>query len=137
MHPKDPYKRVDVLPSAANIKVALHGTTLAETPFSMHLYETKLPVRYYLPLTSISQQHLRPSAKGTKTQCPYKGESEYYDVALKDENGKEQVYSDLVWYYNSPNIECAGIKGMACFYNEKVDVWVDGEKEQQPKTHFA
>lgn len=99
----------------------------------MHLYETGLPVRYYLPLPSIDQSLLRPSAKDTHTDCPYKGTASYFDVVLPD--GK--IYPDIVWYYNSPNLECAGIKGMACFYNEKVDLSVDGVTEEKPKTHFA
>lgn len=137
VHPKDPFKRVDVIPSSAVIKVGSMDTVLAEAPFAMHLYETSLPVRYYLPMTSINQSYLRPSAKGTRTECPYKGEAEYYDVVLKHNNGEEEVFPDLAWFYTNPNLECAGIKGMACFYNEKVDVWIDGKKEETPKTHFA
>lgn len=103
----------------------------------MHLYETSLPVRYYLPTTAIDQSHLRPSAKGTKTQCPYKGEAEYYDVVLPGKDGQEEVFPDLVWFYTNPNLECAGIKGMGSVYNEKVSVWIDGRKEITPKTHFV
>lgn len=134
VHPKDPFKRVDAIASGRSIKVSLHGTVLAESPFAMHLYETMLPVRYYLPFTAINEKYLRRSK--TKTLCPYKGEAEYYDIVIKLD-GEEKTFKDLVWYYTCPNMECAGIKGMACFYNEKVDLWVNGEKEQRPNTHFG
>lgn len=98
----------------------------------MHLYETGLPVRYYLPLTSIDVSKLKPSGK--KTQCPYKGEAEYYHVML---DGKE--HTDIVWFYTNPTIECAAINALCCFYNEKVDIsimengrWVKLDRSKTP-----
>ena len=96
----------------------------------MHLYETGLPCRFYLPLTSINPALLRPSQ--TRTQCPYKGEAEYYSVEV---DGK--LYEDVVWFYNRPTLECGTIVGLACFYNEKIDIVLDGEKLERPVTHFG
>lgn len=136
MHPKDPFKRVDLVASSRPIRVLLEGQTLAETSWSIHLYETLLPRRYYIPLTSIKQSLLRRSE--TKTKCPYKGEAEYWDIVLPSRDGKEgKVYKDLVWTYVRPTLECGTIAGLACFYNEKVDIEVDGEAEQRPKTFFG
>jgi uncharacterized protein (DUF427 family) len=84
-----------------------------------------LRVRYYLPATAVDPSILRPST--TRTVCPYKGDAEYYDVVLQ-ENGEEKVYKDLVWWYRYPTLECSAIAGMLCFYNEKVDMYLDGEK---------
>ncbi|XP_014562331.1 hypothetical protein COCVIDRAFT_32774 [Bipolaris victoriae FI3] len=121
-HPKDPYKRIDILSSARSIRVALDGVTLAETTSALFLLETTLRTRYYVPPTSVSWEFLEPSE--TKTLCPYKGQAEYYHVHV---NGK--VYRNLVWYYRYPTMESAPIAGYLCFYNEAVDVWVDGVKE--------
>jgi len=129
-HPKDPYHRVDTLTSLRPVKVSLNGKVLAESPYSVHLYETKLPCRFYIPLSTIDQTILRKNSK--TTQCPYKGTAEYYDVILGDE-----VHEGLVWYYNQPNMECAQIIGLCCFYGEKVDLEVDGEKIERPKTPFS
>ena len=100
----------------------------------MHLYETGLPVRYYLPLTAVNPAVLTKSDK--RTQCPYKGEAEYYNVSV----GGEQ-YTDIVWYYDRPTMECATVTGLCCFYNEKVDISIqtDGrwEKLERPKTPFS
>lgn len=123
-HPKDPYKRIDILHSTRNIKVAVDGVTLAETSSALFLLEPTLPTRYYLPPTSVSWEHLRRS--DTETLCPYKGRANYYHVVV---NGKE--YRDLVWYYRYPTSDSMPIAGHMCFYNEKVDIWVDGIQEQR------
>ena len=62
----------------------------------------------------------------TETYCPYKGKAGYWDVEV---GGK--VSKDLVWFYQYPTAESALVAGHLCFYNEKVDVWVDGEKEKR------
>lgn len=105
VHPKDPFKRVDVLPSTRHIQVFINDVKVADSTSSMHLYETSLPCRFYVPLTDVDVSTLRPSK--TKTQCPYKGEAEYYSV----ETGEGEVAKDVVWYYERPTLECAKIEG--------------------------
>jgi len=122
-HPKDPFHRVDILPTGRHVRVTLAGTTLADTASEggvMGLWETNFPARWYLPRTAVNWQHLRPSA--TKTGCPYKGQASYYDAVIE---GKE--YKDVVWWYESPTSESAAIKGMLCFYPDKVATEVDGK----------
>ncbi|KAI8943064.1 hypothetical protein NX059_001100 [Plenodomus lindquistii] len=121
-HPKDPYKRIDILPSTRHIKISLNGVTLAETSSPLLLLETTLRTRYYVPPTSVNWGVLTPS--GTTTLCPYKGRAEYYHVEVEG-----RVYRDLVWYYRYPTSESAPVAGYLCFYNEFVDVFVDGVKE--------
>lgn len=130
VHPKDPFRRVDILPSSRPIKISLNGITLAESPSSVHLLETGLPTRYYLPLASVNQEYIRQSNLITK--CPYKGDAEYYDVVIDG-----QSFPSLVWYYRLPTLESAGIAGLVCFYNEKVDITLDGKLLERPKTHFG
>jgi uncharacterized protein (DUF427 family) len=81
-------------------------------------------------LSAVDQAVLRPSDLITK--CPYKGEAEYYDVVVGGE-----TYKNLVWYYRLPTAESASIAGLVCFYNEKVDTYLDGKLLERPKTHFA
>lgn len=123
-HPKDPYKRIDILHSTRSVKIGIDGVTLADSSSPLLLLETTLRTRHYLPPTSVKWEYLRKSS--TETLCPYKGRANYYDVVV---NGKE--YRDLVWFYRYPTSESAPIAGYMCFYNEKVDVWIDGEKEQR------
>lgn len=121
-HPKDPYKRIDILHSTRNVRITLDNVTLAESSRPVLLLETTLRTRYYLPPTSVNWEHLSPST--TETLCPYKGRANYHHV-----NVNSNEYRDLAWYYRYPTMESAPIAGYVCFYNEKVDVWIDGVKE--------
>jgi uncharacterized protein (DUF427 family) len=123
-HPKDPYKRIDILSSTRSIKVSVDGVMLAESSNPLLLLETTLRTRYYLPPTSVNWEYLVQSE--TATLCPYKGRANYYHVKV---NGK--VHRDMVWYYRYPTPESAPIAGYMCFYNEMVDIWVDGEEEER------
>lgn len=123
-HPKDPYKRIDILHSTRDIRVGIDGITLAESSAPLFLLETTLRTRHYLPPTSVNWEFLRKS--DLETLCPYKGRANYYHVVV---NGRE--YPNLVWYYRYPTSESAPIAGHMCFYNEKVDIWIDGEKEER------
>ncbi|KAI1109950.1 DUF427-domain-containing protein [Nemania sp. NC0429] len=129
VHPKDPFKRVDVVFSARPVRVLVEGVEVARSPASFHLYETGLPLRLYLPLTAVRADVLRKS--DTVTACPYKGEANYYDIVLPradgDGGGGEKRLKDVVWYYTNPKMECAGIAGYVCFYNERVDIELDGK----------
>jgi uncharacterized protein (DUF427 family) len=129
-HPRDPYKRVDILASSRHVRVEVDGVTVAESPRPHILFETGLPPRYYLPLTDVRTELLRPSK--TQTHCPYKGTASYWSVQTP--LGLRQ---DLVWIYRSPLPESQKIAGLACFYNEKVDIFLDGELQRRPRTPFS
>jgi uncharacterized protein (DUF427 family) len=122
VHPRSPYSRVDVLPSSRHVVVRIGGEVVADTHKPTLLFETGLPTRWYLPLPDVRIDLLVPS--GTRTSCPYKGHASYYSVRVGDE-----VHEDVVWYYDTPLRESAGIAGLVCFYNEKVELEVDGRRE--------
>jgi len=112
--------------------VNVEGTVVAESHRPTMLFETSLPRRHYLPLTDVRMDLLRPSA--TRTRCPYKGEAVYWSVVLPDGGA---VRRDLVWSYPSPVRESTPIAGLLCFYDEHVDVTVDGEPQPRPVTAFS
>ncbi len=122
VHPRDPYSRVDILASSRTVRVEIHGTTVAETDQPRILFETGLPPRYYLPLTSVRMDLLRPSK--LQTQCPYKGTASYWSVNVDD-----VLVEDVVWTYPSPLAESQKIAGLVAFYNDRVDLYIDGEKQ--------
>ena len=130
VHPRDPYSRVDVLPSSRHVRVEIDGEVLADSHHPVLLFETGLPARYYLPKQDVRMDLLTPS--DLETACPYKGTAEYYDVTVAGE-----THEGLAWWYRSPLPESTGIGGRISFYNEKVDVIVDGEPEERPQTHFS
>jgi uncharacterized protein (DUF427 family) len=128
VHPRDPYHRVDVLKTDRHIRVSLDGELLAETSRAMALFETNLPVRWYMPAADVVTT-LEPS--DTVTRCPYKGAAAYYSVG-DGEGGK-----DVIWYYDDPLDEVLGIKGLLCFFNERVDIELDGELQERPESPWS
>ncbi|RFU27440.1 hypothetical protein B7463_g8898, partial [Scytalidium lignicola] len=123
-HPKNPYTRIDILPSSRKITVKVGGVQIAESSSSMFLFETGLRTRYYLPKTSVQWKYLTKS--DTTSKCPYKGLAQYYNIVI---DGKE--YKDTIWWYEYPITESAAVAGHVSFYNEKVDIYVDGVLEEK------
>jgi uncharacterized protein (DUF427 family) len=129
-HPRDPYTRVDILNSSRHVRVVVAGKTVAETHRPSILFETGLPPRYYLPLPDVRGDVLRPST--TLSHCPYKGTASYWSVEVDG-----QRFEDLIWIYRAPLPESQKIAGMACFYNEKVELIIDGQVQERPHTKFS
>jgi uncharacterized protein (DUF427 family) len=129
-HPRDPYTRVDILPSSRHVRIEVDGTTIAESTSPWLLFETGLPVRYYLPMTHVRMDLLTPT--DSETHCPYKGQAEWWSVRAAD-----GVRGDLAWSYRTPLPESQKIAGLIAFYDEKVDVYVDGVRQERPVTKFA
>jgi uncharacterized protein (DUF427 family) len=129
-HPRDPYSRVDILASTRHVEVSLDGVALADSHSPRILFETHLPPRYYLPLPDVRLDLLIPSS--TTSHCPYKGTASYWSVKVDG-----QVYEDIVWCYRTPLPESQKIAGLVCFYNEKVDIRLDGELQARPRTKFS
>lgn len=129
-HPRNPYARVDALRSHRHVTASLNGVTLADTTTPVLLFETGLPTRYYVDKTDVRFEHLEPSK--TSTLCPYKGvTTEYWSVRTGHD-----VHADLAWCYHYPLPAVGAIAGMVAFYDEKVDVTVDGVPQPRPSTHF-
>ncbi len=137
-HPRNPYVRVDALRSHRHVRVELDGpdgpdgiVVVADTHSPVLLFETGLPTRYYIDPTDVAFEHLEPSS--TQTLCPYKGTtSGYWSVRVGD-----TVHPDLAWTYHYPLPAVAPIAGLVAFYNEKLDISVDGAALPRPHTHFS
>ena len=128
-HPRDPYHRIDVFPTTRHVRVLRDGHVLAETRRAKILYETALPPRYYMPVEDVRAE-LLPSA--TKTRCAYKGSASYWSV-----RGGERVYDDLVWTYPDPQLDAEPVRNLVCFFNERVDLEIDGERGERPRTQWS
>lgn len=130
VHARDPYKRVDILRSSRHVRIEIEGVTVAESHQPILLFETGLPVRYYLPRTDVRMDLLVPTT--TRTECPYKGTAEYWSVVVDGTR-----HEDVVWSYPFPTAEAYKIAGSMCFYDELVDVYVDEERLERPITPFS
>jgi uncharacterized protein (DUF427 family) len=130
VHPRNPYSRVDALRSTRPVRIELDAVVLAESSSPIMVFETGLPTRYYLNRTEVRFEHLTPTA--TVTRCPYKGTTTgYWSVVIEGE-----VHDDLAWCYDFPTRQLLPIAGLVAFYNERVDVFVDGVPLERPRTHF-
>lgn len=130
VHARDPYKRVDVLASARHVQVIIAGETIADTRQPYLLFETHAPTRYYIPREDVRMDLLTPTTHTSR--CPYKGSAQYWSVTLGD-----QTVENIVWSYPDPIPENRKIKDLLCFFNEEVDLSVDGELEPRPLTPWS
>ncbi|NYJ08843.1 DUF427 domain-containing protein [Petropleomorpha daqingensis] len=131
VHPRNPYTRVDALRSTRTVRVELEGVLLAESSSPVLVFETGLPTRYYLPRPALQLAALEPS--DSVTECPYKGRtSAYWSVRIGD-----ALHRDLAWSYDFPTRQLLPIAGLVAFYNEKVDISLDGQLLERPRTHFS
>lgn len=126
-HPRDPHKRVEALASSRHVEVSLDGTVLAESTDPVLLFETNLPTRYYLPREDVRLDALEPSRN--RSRCPYKGAAEEYWSAPGAEN--------VAWSYAAPFPAVHKIAGRIAFYNELVDITVDGVPQERPRSIFS
>lgn len=128
-HPRDPFKRIDTRGSSRHIVIEIGGKTAAESRRPTLLFETYLPTRYYLPVQDVDLNLL--SSTDTRTACAYKGVAEYWAAAGDTE------LRDVAWTYRHPLHDAAPVTDMIAFFNERVDVTVDGQLQQRPRTPWS
>jgi uncharacterized protein (DUF427 family) len=130
VHVRDPYTRTDVLDSSRHVRVEIGGETVAETTRARVLYETGLPPRWYIPREDVRADLLVPSDK--RTGCAYKGYAAYHSVSA---GGAEE--QDVVWHYPDPQRDAERVRDLLCFFNERVDLYLDGEVQERPATQWS
>ncbi|WP_328745132.1 DUF427 domain-containing protein [Streptomyces sp. NBC_00285] len=126
IHPRDPHKRVDAMPSSRHVQVEIDGMLVADTHRPVLLFETGLPTRYYIPCEDVRLDLL--DATDFRTGCPYKGRAEYWS---------SRTGTNIVWSYPDPLPAVSAIKGLLAFYNEAVDITVDEHRLERPVTPFT
>jgi uncharacterized protein (DUF427 family) len=130
VHARDPYHRVDVLDSSRHVRVIVAGEVVAETRRAKALFETGLPARWYIPPQDVRSELLVESDQ--RTGCAYKGFASYWSVKVGD-----QLEQDLVWTYRDPRREVESITDHLAFFNERVDLEIDGELQERPITQWS
>lgn len=128
-HPRDPFHRIDVLASSREVTLELDGQVLAQSSRPVLLFETMLPTRYYLPREDVRAE-LIPS--DTRTYCAYKGQASYWSIPVGDD-----LVADLAWTYQYPLHDALKVGGLVAFFDERVDVLVDGERRERPITPWS
>lgn len=132
VHVRDPYHRIDTVPTSRAVRVSLGGVVLAESTAVQALYETGLPARYYFPPDDVRLDLLEPSDH--VTQCAYKGTAPHWSVTID-----ATLHPDVAWSYGSAEVRREGepVRGLICFYNERTDIEVDGVPLERPRTPWS
>jgi uncharacterized protein (DUF427 family) len=130
VHPRNPYTRVDILASSRHVEVEVGGNVVAASTRPTFLFETNLPRRTYFPKLDVRMELL--VASDTSSMCPYKGTARYWSLADLEADGV-----DIAWSYPAPFRESEPIAGLVAFYDERVDVRVDGQLQPRPRTRFS
>jgi uncharacterized protein (DUF427 family) len=125
VHARDPRHRVDVIPSERHVTVSRDGDALADSERPTALFETSLPTRWYFPPDDVRLDLLTES--DTRSHCPFKGKARFY----------AHDGSDIAWTYDDPIPECPKVKGLIAFFNEHVDITIDGEPHPRPVTPWS
>jgi uncharacterized protein (DUF427 family) len=129
-HPRDPYARIDVYPSSRHVRVSVGGEAVAESTRTLALFESNLPTRWYFPPEDVRMELLEPS--DAQTVCAYKGSASYWHVRAGGD-----LHEDLAWTYREPEHDGAPVKGLIAFFDERVDVELDGELQERPRTQYS
>jgi uncharacterized protein (DUF427 family) len=131
VHVRDPYHRIDVVPTSRKVRISVDGVVLAESTSVVGLYETSLPPRWYFPREDVRTDLLERS--DTLTRCPYKGQATHWSARVGD-----GLTPDVGWSYDGEvRPEATGIRGRVAFYDERVDVDLDGVRQERPKTPWS
>jgi uncharacterized protein (DUF427 family) len=112
------------------VRVEIDGVTLSETHRPILLLETGLPISYYIPKQDVRMHLLEPTE--SVTRCPYKGVARHWSARVRD-----KLIKDIVWGYPAPIPECPKMQNLLSFYNEHVDLYVDGVLQERPITPFS
>ena len=129
-HARDPFKTVDTRRSSRRVEVEIGGTVVADSTRPVMLFETYLPTRYYLPREDVRMELLVPT--DTVSVCAYKGQARYWSAHVND-----TVVADVAWSYEDPHNYAMLVKDMICFFNERVDLRVDGDRLARPRSPWS
>jgi uncharacterized protein (DUF427 family) len=117
-------------PEARHVEIQVDGVAIATSDRALIVRETGLPARHYLPRDDVRLDISTPSP--TATACPFKGQAVYFHF---DVDGTE--HRDLAWSYERPINGAEPLTELICFFDERVDVLVEGELQARPETAWS
>jgi len=129
-HARDPFHRIDVRRSSRPVRLEHEGRVLADTTRSRMLFEGTFPMpRFYIPRQDVLVE-LRPGS--LRTTCAYKGHATHLDAVVDGE-----VLADVAWTYREPLDDATDVRDLVCFYQERLDLFVDGEAVERVRTPWS
>jgi uncharacterized protein (DUF427 family) len=129
-HPRDPFHRIDVRRSSRPVRLGHDGHVLAESTRCRMLFEGAFPlVRYYMPRDDVRVE-LRESDH--RTTCAYKGQATHYSATVGD-----RELDAIAWSYEDPLDDAMPVRSLVCFYQERLDLAVDGQAVERIRTPWS
>jgi acyl-CoA thioesterase II len=122
--PAHPDYRIGLSPCTYSGQVWFDDILVAESDDCLVVTETDHADRLYFPKDDVNWDLFTPTDH--TTVCPFKGRASYWSLA-----GVDKEVPNVVWTYESPLPEVAGLAGHVCFYDEALKVvvveqWPDG-----------
>ena len=127
IHPRDPAARIAILPSSRHVVVSVDGVVVADSTHPTFLHETGLPMRTYLPKVDVRMDLLTPTRHADRV--PVQGLGRVLDAAPAR---RQPSTADLAWSYPTPLRESHPVAGLVAFYDDHVDVTIDGVAQPRP-----
>jgi uncharacterized protein (DUF427 family) len=128
-HARDPYHRVDAVPSSRHVRATLDGVALADSRRTTAIFETAMGPRWYFPRQDIRVELLDGDAH---TVCAYKGHATYWSVRLPS-----GLHENIAWTYLEPRHDALAVGGRVAFFDEQVDLEVDGQPQPRSRTPWS
>ena len=129
-HPRDPFHRIDVRRTGRSVRIEHEGRVLAESTRTGMLFEGAFPfARYYIPPEDV----IVDLASGTiSTTCAYKGHATHYSAILDG-----AALTNIAWSYQNPLEDGIPVRGLISFYQERLDLFVDGQRVERVSTLWS
>jgi uncharacterized protein (DUF427 family) len=128
-HARDPYHRVDAVPSSRHVRATLDGVALADSRRTTAIFETAMGPRWYFPRDDVRVELLDGDAH---TVCAYKGHAIYWSVRLPS-----GLHENIAWTYLEPRHDALAVGGRVAFFDEQVNLEVDGQPQPRPSTPWS
>ena len=110
-----PDYRVDLVATDQKLEARYGELVIAASTNTLSVQETNHDPVVYFPLDDIKLQHF--VSTDHETFCPFKGQASYWSLTLAGD-----VADNVMWAYNNPLPEVAGLQGYAAFYGDRVAV---------------
>lgn len=115
LYHKYPDHHVDLEDSPARVRATFNGEIIADSIQTVVVRETEHNPVVYFPRHDVRFDFLEPTDH--ETFCPFKGEASYWTLRVG-----ERVEENVVWSYEAPFQEVAGLKELVAFYPDRVEL---------------
>ena len=121
----NPEYEIDLEIVPARVRVECGGTSVAESDRALLVMELGHGAVYYLPKADVNWSLFAETEH--RSYCQYKGFARYWTLTVGD-----RVEENVVWAYDEPHDEVAGLEDHIGLYWHRMDTWLEND-EPVPK----